>query len=68
MLGFSSEGITGSQDLGAWKQSFSAAFSNPEVAIPVAFGGASHSGVSQFESNTEMTNVSVMFRIDEFYI
>ena len=58
MLGFSSEGISGGQDLSAWRQSFTAAFANPEDVIPVNWGGSDHFGGERFETNSELTNVS----------
>ncbi len=58
MLGFSSEGISGGQDLGAWRQSFSAAFAHPEDVIPVNWGGSDCFDGERFETNSELTNVS----------
>ena len=58
MLGFSSEGISGGQDLGAWRESFKAAFANPEEAIPVRLGSLSLRGSERFETDPAITNVN----------
>ena len=57
MLGFSSEGISGGQDLGAWRESFKAAFANPEDATPVRLGSLSSCGSERFETDPVITNV-----------
>jgi hypothetical protein len=59
LLGFSSEGITGSQDLDTWRRSFTAAFASAEDAVPVSWGASSRVDGEPFESNPELTTVSV---------
>ena len=59
MLGFSSEGIAGAQDLGSWRKSFIAAFANPEEIVPVSWSSSSnHFGGEQLEAISELTNVN----------
>ena len=59
LLGFSSEGIAGSQDLDTWRRSFTAAFATAEDAVPVSWGASSRFDGEPFESNPELTTVSV---------
>jgi hypothetical protein len=58
MLGFSSEGISGGQDLSSWRQSFSAAFAYPERAIPVRLGRLSRFRSERLDADPEITNVN----------
>jgi len=58
LLGFSSEGIAGSQDLDTWRRSFTAAFATAEDAVPVSWVLSRFDG-EPFESNPELTTVSV---------
>ena len=58
MLGFSSEGISGAQDLGSWRKSFIAAFANPGEIVPVSWSSSNHFGGEQLETNSELTNVN----------
>jgi hypothetical protein len=58
MLGFSSEGISGGQDLGIWRHSFEVAFANPESTIPVRLGRTSHFRSEQLGTDPAISNVS----------
>ncbi len=59
MLGFSSEGISGGQDLGSWKNSFAVAFSNPESTTPVRLGNLSRFRSEQLDTDPVISNVSI---------
>jgi hypothetical protein len=61
MLGFSSEGISGAQDLGSWRKSFIAAFANPEEIVPVSWSSSNHFGGEHLEAISELTNVNSCF-------
>ena len=62
MLGFSSEGMASGQDLGAWTNSFAAAFARPEAATPVNLGSSDDFSSSEriIETVAELLQVSVV--------